>query len=53
MCQNLVFSQVMQTTIPYLDSQPVSPTTGTWLSGVGIYHKGAPGYGGYIGLIVK
>ncbi len=49
----VVRHQVMQTTIPYLDAQPVAPSTGTWLSGMGIYHKGSPGYGGYIGLIVK
>ncbi len=43
----------MQTTIPYVDSQPVAPRTASWLSGAGIYYKGSPGYGGYIGLIVK
>lgn len=44
---------VMQTTIPFIDSQPVQTTPGTWLSGVGIYHKGASGYGGYVGLQLK
>ena len=43
----------MQTTIPFIDSQNVSPETGTWLSGVGIYHKGKLGYGGYIGIAVQ
>ena len=43
----------MQTTIPFIDAQNVSPTSGTWLSGVGIYHKGSFGYGGYIGFSVN
>ena len=43
----------MQTTIPYLDAQSVTPTSGTWVSGLGIYHKGSIGYGGYIGLILR
>eukprot|EP00096_Caligus_rogercresseyi_P004378 TRINITY_DN1860_c0_g1_i1.p1 TRINITY_DN1860_c0_g1~~TRINITY_DN1860_c0_g1_i1.p1 ORF type:complete len:587 (-),score=112.25 TRINITY_DN1860_c0_g1_i1:142-1902(-) len=41
---------VMQTTIPFIDSQPVE--TDTWLSGLGIYYKGTIGYGGYIGASV-
>jgi hypothetical protein len=40
----------MQTTIPYIDAQPVTSKDGTWLSGIGLYHKGYPGYGGYVGL---
>lgn len=43
---------VMQTTIPYLDAQKVAPKTGTWLSGLGLYHKGRIGYGGYVGLSI-
>ena len=43
---------VMQTTVPFVDVQAVSPSSGTWLSGVGTYHKGALGYGGYVGLSV-
>jgi len=43
---------VMQTTIPFIDVQQVAPSTGTWLSGVGVYHKGALGYGGYLGMSV-
>ena len=42
-----------QTTIPYIDSQPVSPEVASWLSGVGLYHKGAIGYGGYVGISVS
>ena len=42
----------MQTTIPYIDVQQVAPSSGTWLSGVGVYHKGWTGYGGYLGLSV-
>ena len=37
------YFQAMQTTIPYIDAQPVSPRDGVWLSGVGLYHKGHPG----------
>ncbi|CAB4061899.1 unnamed protein product [Lepeophtheirus salmonis] len=40
-------NDVMQTTVPFIDAQPVE--TDTWLSGVGIYYKGTAGYGGYIG----
>jgi hypothetical protein len=38
-----------QTTIPFLDAQPVAPDPPTLLAGAGIYHKGRPGYGGFIG----
>ena len=41
-----------QTTVPFIDSQPVAPGVSTWLSGVGLYHKGAVGYGGYVGIMV-
>ena len=37
-----------QTTVPFLDSTPIFPQPPTWLTGVGVYHKGKPGYGGYI-----
>ena len=40
----------MQTTIPFVDAQQVKPRDGIWLSGAGLYHKGYPGYGGYVGL---
>ena len=33
------YKDVSQTTIPYIDSQPVSPSPATWLSGAGLYHK--------------
>ena len=38
-----------QTTVPFLDAQPVAPEPPTILVGAGIYHKGRPGYGGFIG----
>lgn len=38
-----------QTTIPFLDAQPVAPDPPTLLAGAGIYHKGRPGFGGFIG----
>jgi hypothetical protein len=43
----------MQTTIPFIDAQEVAPTTGSWLAGVGTYHKGREGFGGFVGLMIK
>jgi len=43
---------VSQTTIPFIDSQPVAPSPATWLSGAGLYHKGRVGFGGFVGLRV-
>ena len=40
----------MQTTIPFIDAQPVTTREGTWLSGIGLHYRGHPGYGGYVGL---
>lgn len=37
-----------QTTIPFIDNQLVRPMHMTLLSGVGIYYKGRPGFGGFI-----
>ena len=42
-----------QTTIPYIDSQNVSPNSGVWITGIGLYHKGHIGYGGYVGFLTK
>jgi hypothetical protein len=41
-----------QTTIPYIDAQAVSPGSGVWITGVGLYHKGYIGYGGFVGFSV-
>lgn len=42
------YKDIAQTTVPFIDSQLVeSPNPGP-LSGVGLYHKGFPGYGGFI-----
>ena len=30
---------VAQTTVPFLDAQPVSPAPSTWLAGAGLYHR--------------
>ena len=30
---------VSQTTVPFIDAQPVAPTPATWLAGAGLYHK--------------
>lgn len=39
-----------QTTIPFIDIQPVEPKPPAPLSGAGIYHKGRDGYGGFVSL---
>jgi hypothetical protein len=41
-----------QTTVPFIDSQPVAPSPPSLLSGAGIYHKGLSGYGGFVGIRV-
>ena len=43
---------VSQTTVPFLDAQPVAPHPSSWLTGIGIYHKGQPGYGGFLAFRV-
>lgn len=35
-----------QTTVPFVDTQPV--TSKAPLSGIGIYHKGRAGFGGFL-----
>lgn len=37
-----------QTTIPFIDTQMVRPKELTLLSGISLYYKGRPGYGGFI-----
>lgn len=39
-----------QTTVPYIDAQDVVSIPAVALSGAGIYHKGKPQFGGFIGL---
>ncbi|CAL8073594.1 unnamed protein product [Orchesella dallaii] len=39
---------VSQTTVPFIDIQEVRPKPPVWLKGIGIYHKGQRGYGGFI-----
>lgn len=43
---------VAQTTLPFIDIQPVAPSPGTPLSGVGIYFKGIKNHAGFIGANV-
>lgn len=43
---------VAQTTLPFIDIQPVVPYPGVPLSGVGIYFKGTKYFGGFIGASV-
>lgn len=37
-----------QTTIPFLDAQPVESILPVPLSGAGIYHKGQKNFGGFV-----
>lgn len=39
---------ISQTTVPFIDAQLVESHAPTLLSGVGLYYKGTPGYGGFI-----
>lgn len=39
---------VGQTTVPFIDPQMVRPKELTLLSGISLYYKGRPGYGGFI-----
>eukprot|EP00092_Neocalanus_flemingeri_P076472 GFUD01094862.1.p1 GENE.GFUD01094862.1~~GFUD01094862.1.p1 ORF type:complete len:410 (+),score=110.70 GFUD01094862.1:1242-2471(+) len=44
---------VSQTTVPFIDAQPVAPQPATWLAGAGLYHKGRVGFGGFVGFKVS
>jgi len=44
---------VGQTTVPFIDAQPVVMEPATWLSGAGLYHKGRIGFGGFVGIKVE
>lgn len=44
------FKDLAQTTIPFIDSQLVESHNPIPLSGVGLYYKSFPGYGGFIGM---
>lgn len=37
-----------QSTVPFIDIQDVVSNPSVPLAGVGIYHKGRPGYGGFL-----
>lgn len=39
---------VAQSTIPFIDIQPVTSDPLTPLAGAGVYHKGVPGFGGFV-----
>lgn len=39
-----------QATIPFIDTQKVETNPLSPLSGISFYHKGQPGFGGYMGL---
>lgn len=38
-----------QTTVPFIDAQPVESILPTPLAGAGIYHKGRDNFGGFVG----
>ncbi|XP_046425199.1 uncharacterized protein LOC124182252 isoform X3 [Neodiprion fabricii] len=42
-----------QSTVPFIDTQPVAPYPRVPIAGAGIYHKGRPGFGGYIAPKLK
>ena len=33
------YKDVSQTTVPFIDAQPVAPQPASWLGGAGLYHK--------------
>ncbi|XP_014222968.1 uncharacterized protein LOC106649836 isoform X2 [Trichogramma pretiosum] len=39
-----------QSTVPFIDAQPVEPRPAVPISGAGIFHKGRSGYGGFLAL---
>ncbi|XP_046390047.1 uncharacterized protein LOC124158778 [Ischnura elegans] len=39
---------VAQTTVPFIDSQPVTPDPPTLLAGAGLFYKGSVGCGGFV-----
>lgn len=43
-----LYKDVAQTTVPFIDIQPVEPLIKGPLSGAGIIHKGTPGFGGFL-----
>lgn len=47
-----IYHDVAQTTLPFIDIQPVTPSKGIPLSGVGIYFKGSNNYAGFIGTSI-
>jgi len=47
------YKDVAQTTIPFIDAQPVTVQPATWIAGAGIYHKGRIGFGGFVGLSLE
>ena len=44
---------VGQSTIPFLDIQPVATNPSFPLSGAGIFHKGSKGSGGFVAVRIK
>lgn len=52
-CESSMNKDASQLTVPFLDAQPVAPEPAIWLTGVGLYHKGQYGYGGFVGVRVR
>lgn len=42
------WSDVAQSTVPFIDTQTVRPQVAVPLAGIGLYYKGVPGFGGYV-----
>lgn len=46
------WKDVAQLTVPFFDSQNVTPNPSSWFSGIELFHKGQPSSGGFLGLKV-
>ncbi|XP_055324712.1 uncharacterized protein LOC129579091 isoform X2 [Sitodiplosis mosellana] len=47
-----VHQDIAQTTVPFIDTQPVEAKIPKPLIGAGVYYKTTPGYGGFIGPLI-
>lgn len=43
-----MYKDASQSTVPFIDIQDVVSKPSVPLAGIGIYHKGRPGYGGFL-----
>ncbi|XP_031621010.1 uncharacterized protein LOC116339329 [Contarinia nasturtii] len=47
-----IYKDIAQTTVPFIDTQPVEAKIPKPLRGAGLYYKTTPGYGGFIGPLI-